>query len=318
METGLGPFPQMHGHHRLSDPISDRGHTEQPDPAAVRLGDLDTFDRGRKVGPRTHPIPDLVEVVPQIGLELAHGLLVHSRRPLAGRQPRDASHTACLGMTNGLTCGCGMSPLFLPERPPRLIERTVLMSRPLGSTPTPDSRSFPATTGRSASERRIGTQRLRSLPRHAPSRSRGTNGPVNGCRYRRSPSHVPCTSRRPSSRHLRAGHHLANTRAPARLIPGAGQGPPVSMPSAFYTLQQRHPPKPQDPNGLLDRLLGPHLTWSHHAFSLSLTTTVFSQRSAGWFDARPRRPTPEGQPSPISCTAPLPDDLPTSILLPRS
>src|SRR3954470_1193983 len=28
---------------------------------------------------------------------------------------------------------------------------------------------------------------------------------------------------------------------------------------------------------------------------LSFTTTVFSQRSTGWFDARPRRPTPEGQ-----------------------
>jgi hypothetical protein len=34
------------------------------------------------------------------------------------------------------------------------------MSRPLRSTPTPASRSFTATTSRSASERRIGTQRL--------------------------------------------------------------------------------------------------------------------------------------------------------------
>ena len=32
------------------------------------------------------------------------------------------------------------------------------------------------------------------------------------------------------------------------------------------------------------------------AFSLSLTTTVFSQRSTGWFGACPRRPTPEGLP----------------------
>jgi hypothetical protein len=31
---------------------------------------------------------------------------------------------------------------------------TFLISRPLGSTPTPDSRSFTATTGRSASKRR--------------------------------------------------------------------------------------------------------------------------------------------------------------------
>ena len=35
---------------------------------------------------------------------------------------------------------------------------------------------------------------------------------------------------------------------------------------------------------------------SRRAFSLSLTTTVFSQRSTGWFSARPRRPALEGQP----------------------
>ena len=57
---------------------------------------------------------------------------------------------------------------------------------------------------------------------------------------------------------------------------------------------------------LLERLPGPHLTRSSRAFSLSLTTTVFSQRSTGWFDACPRRPTPEGQQSSISRTAPLP------------
>ena len=37
---------------------------------------------------------------------------------------------------------------------PRLNDPTFLVSRPLGSTPTPASRSFTATTGRSASERR--------------------------------------------------------------------------------------------------------------------------------------------------------------------
>src|ERR1700683_5598751 len=43
------------------------------------------------------------------------------------------------------------------------------MSRPLGSIPTPASRSFTATTGRSAGEPRVGTQCLRFPPRHAPS-----------------------------------------------------------------------------------------------------------------------------------------------------
>jgi len=39
---------------------------------------------------------------------------------------------------------------------------------------------------------------------------------------------------------------------------------------------------------ILERLPGPHLTRSRRAFSLSLTMTVLSQRSTGWFDARPR------------------------------
>ncbi len=55
---------------------------------------------------------------------------------------------------------------------------------------------------------------------------------------------------------------------------------------------------------LLERLPGPHLTRSSRAFSLSLTTTVFSQRSTGRFSACPRRPTLEGQQSSISRTAP--------------
>jgi hypothetical protein len=48
--------------------------------------------------------------------------------------------------------------------------------------------------------------------------------------------------------------------------------------------------------GALGRLPGPYLTRSSRAFSLTLTTTVFSQRSSGRFGACPRRPAPEGQP----------------------
>ena len=152
-----------------------------------------------------------------------------------------------------------------------MIDSTVLMSRSLGSTPTPASRSFAATTSRSAGERRIGTHCLRFLPRHAPSRDQGAQPrPIYaGRRYRRSPSHVPCKSRRPSSRRLRAGHHLANSRAAARLIPGAGQRPPVLMPSSFYSASTTTPGQALD---ALERLLGPHLTRSRRAFSLTLTT----------------------------------------------
>src|ERR1017187_7661055 len=53
----------------------------------MRLRYLDALDRERKVAPRAHPVPDLVEVVLQTGLELAQGLLVHSRGTLVGRNP---------------------------------------------------------------------------------------------------------------------------------------------------------------------------------------------------------------------------------------
>lgn len=58
------------------------------------------------------------------------------------------------------------------------------------------------------------------------------------------------------------------------------------------------------------RLPGPHLT--HHPVpSQPLTTTVINQRSMRWSDASPRRATPKGRQSFISCTAPHRETLPT-------
>ena len=135
--------------------------------------------------------------------------------------------------------------------------------------------------------------------------------------YRRSPSHVPCKSRRPGSRRLYAGHRLASTRAPARLIPEDRLTPGFD---ATYCLRRFNSDAPPEHPGraLLERLPGPHLTRSSRAFSLSLTTTVFSQRSTGWFSACPRRPTLEGQQSSISRTAPPMRCLLHRLLLQRS
>ncbi len=92
------------------------------------------------------------------------------------------------------------------------------MSRPLRSTATPASSGFSATTGRSAGERRVGTQCLRFLPRHAPSHDlQGLLRPRSP--YRRSPSHVPCKSRRPGSRRLYAGHRLARNTGTRQALP---------------------------------------------------------------------------------------------------
>ena len=87
------------------------------------------------------------------------------------------------------------------------------------TSPSPRSwHTFITTTSRSAGARRHGTQHLRfrpsgALPLHPPARE-----PDIG-QYRHAPSHVPCRSRSSGSRRLHAGHRLANTRSPARLIP---------------------------------------------------------------------------------------------------
>jgi hypothetical protein len=51
--------------------------------------------------------------------------------------------------------------------------------------------------------------------------------------------HVPCSSRRPGSRRLHAGHRLANKRTPARLIPESFIHPGSDVVSTFSTLRQR-------------------------------------------------------------------------------
>jgi hypothetical protein len=62
-------------------------------PEPCGLGDHNRLDRGREVGPRALPIPDPVEVVPQIGLEPLEILAVHSRRALVGLdQPAASPH----------------------------------------------------------------------------------------------------------------------------------------------------------------------------------------------------------------------------------
>ena len=109
------PLLQMPGHHRLRDPVCDRRHAQHADPAAVRLGDLHRLDRGRQVGARAHPVPDLVEVAPKIGLELLEILAVHSRRALVGPDPPPRLPDHRLGNHKRLAFG----PWHVASPPPR-------------------------------------------------------------------------------------------------------------------------------------------------------------------------------------------------------
>ena len=86
----------------------------------------------------------------------------------------------------------------------------------------PRYRGFTATTNRSASASRDGTRPLAVQPLGVLPAGRPRNG-TGQCRD--APSPVPCGSRRPGSRRLHAGHHLASKRISARLIPESPKHP---------------------------------------------------------------------------------------------
>ena len=95
----------MHGHDRLRNPVGDRRHAQHADPIAVRLGDLDRPDRGREVGPRAHPIPDLVEVAPRSASGCSRFCPSTPGAPLLALTCRHASQTISLGIANDFSYG---------------------------------------------------------------------------------------------------------------------------------------------------------------------------------------------------------------------
>ena len=124
--------------------------------------------------------------------------------------------------------------------------------------------------------------------------------------YRDTPSPVPRGSRRPGSRRLHAGHRLASQRTPARLIPESPKHPGSDVIEVGFDTSatiRLHSPSRSPPDA------------SHDAFSSSLTTTVFSQRSMRRLEASLRRATPKGHETFISRTAPHQGLSPTSALL---
>jgi hypothetical protein len=68
---------QLHGHDRLGNPIGHGRHAKDPRAAPMGLLDLHRAHGRREVRSRGHPIPDLVQVVLKIRLELRDRLPVH-------------------------------------------------------------------------------------------------------------------------------------------------------------------------------------------------------------------------------------------------
>ena len=166
------------------------------------------------------------------------------------------------------------------------------MSRPLRSTPTPASRRFSATTGRSASERRD----RYSMP---PVSAVGT---------------LPLAARRTDPRartaafdarlltfHARAADqdHAASTpdttwpatRAAAKLIPRTDPLLSFDVISTGFDASTTTPARaPARTGRFLERLPGPHMTRSTPRLLPGRSPRQSSANAApGWFDACPRR-----------------------------
>ena len=96
------------------------------------------------------------------------------------------------------------------------------------------------------------------------------------------------------------------TRAPAKLISREGAGPPISMPSLTFDASTTTPHRVSPAERFWKRLPGPHLTGSSPAFSLDAhhDSRQLTQLQGG-LTPTPAGPTPEGQRSSISRTAPL-------------
>ena len=83
MEPGLHQRLEEPFDHHLGDAVGNRGNPQRPR-LAVTLRYVDPPHRRRKVAAGGHPIPELVEVVRKISLEVRNRLAVHPSRSLVG------------------------------------------------------------------------------------------------------------------------------------------------------------------------------------------------------------------------------------------
>ena len=114
--------------------------------------------RGREIAARGHPVPDLIQIAPQILRELLDRAAIHSRRALIGLDLLPCPHTSHFEISNDFPDDFSSSTRLLPGL--RLVDRTNTATDDPAPSLRPHYRSFVTTTGRSAGESRTGTRSL--------------------------------------------------------------------------------------------------------------------------------------------------------------
>jgi len=100
----------------LGDTVGDRRNAQRA-PAAVCLRNLDPPHRRRKIAPRRQPIPELVEVVRKISLELCNRLCVYPSRSLVGPHTFEGFPDFPLSDVERLCLAHGLLPSPVGPRP---------------------------------------------------------------------------------------------------------------------------------------------------------------------------------------------------------
>src|SRR5207244_6934129 len=129
----------------LRHPVARIGHAEQTHAFPMIFRYLHAPHRTREIAPRAHPVPQPVQVVPQLLGEQADADRVHARRAVVGPDLLPRLHDEALVDLKRLHLRLGPGPGLLPLRVgPGL---TLVCTAP---SLRPHYRTFPATTSRPA------------------------------------------------------------------------------------------------------------------------------------------------------------------------
>ena len=70
--------------HHLSDTVGDRRNPERPRSPGIAFRYVNATHGWREVASGGHSVPDPIEVLTQIPVEILDGLSIHARRPMIG------------------------------------------------------------------------------------------------------------------------------------------------------------------------------------------------------------------------------------------
>src|SRR5262245_33357651 len=88
VEAGLNQWLKVPLDNRLGDSVGDSGNPQWPRPSSsISFRDIDPPHRRRMITARRQPVPELVEVVRKISLEVRNRLAVDACRSLVGSNP---------------------------------------------------------------------------------------------------------------------------------------------------------------------------------------------------------------------------------------